>query len=395
MGFVATWIVFDPADGPPPLVDTRELKDLGEVQTLLDRLSAQKPGPSPRLERLLGLLAQQHPGKVWASSTSLGQAIELTPLPPGLKGEGRDAALWTLSVELDDPGELEVVVPDMLFWARELGLDVYDEMQGVFLPWRGKPVPWETGAKYAVQSGWGRPLKAWPSALDLRQGLIAGLTQALCFDGFAFAPEPGWDAVFVRKIEDGYQKVSARLKGQAPGWLCDFAIEQGSQTLTKAVAAAGYPLGNPNGLNKAFLLDLSDFRSLHNPGWDRLGAKQDKLAWTEGWVDWMLDDLKALVLPVLDKAQTPEGLDALYHRPEVGKLFPWALRPLGEIDNEVMEPVLAIAHAAHNPEFEALAKRIEDQLTRNAEAAYLKVISSLLTVLRGGKLPEVAHAAAS
>ena len=394
MGFVATWNIFDPADGPTPLTDTRELKDLGEVQALLDRLSAHKPGPNPRLERLLGLLARHHPGKVWASSTSLGQAIELTPLPPGLKGEGRDSALWTLSVELDDPGELEVVVPDMLFWARELGLDVYDEMQGVFLPWRGKPVPWETGAEYAVQSGWGRPLKAWPSALDLRQGLIAGLTQALCFNGFAFAPEPGWDAVFVRKIEDGYQKVSARLKGQAPGWLCDFAIEQGSQTLTKAVAAAGYPLGNPNGLNKAFLLDLSDFRSLHNPGWDRLRAKQDKLAWTEGWVDWMLDDLKALVLPVLDKAQTLEGLDALYHRPEVGKLFPWALRPLGEIDNDVMEPVLAITHAAHNPEFEALAKRIEDQLTRNAEAAYLKVINSLLAVLRGGKSPEVAQAAA-
>jgi hypothetical protein len=390
MGFVATWIVFDPADGPTPLLDTRELKDLGEVQTLLDRLSAQKPGPNPRLERLLGLLAQHHPGKVWASSTSLGQAIELTPLPPGLKGEGRDAALWTLSVELDDPGELEVVVPDMLFWARELGLDVYDEMQGVFLAWRGKPVPWETGAEYAVQSGWGRPLKAWPSALDLRQGLIAGLTQALCFNGFAFAPEPGWDAVFVRKIEDGYQKVSARLKGQAPGWLCDFAIEQGSQTLTKAVAAAGYPLGNPNRLNKAFLLDLSDFRSLHNPGWDRLGAKQDKLAWTEGWVDWMLDDLKALVLPVLDKAQTLEGLDALYHRPEVGKLFPLAVRPLGEIDNDVMEPVLAIAYAAHNPEFEALAKRIEDQLTRNSEVAYLKVINSLLAVLRGERSSGVA-----
>jgi hypothetical protein len=165
--------------------------------------------------------------------------------------------------------------------------------------------------------------------------------------------------------------------------------------LTKAVAAAGYPLGNPKGLNKAFLLDLSDFRSLHNPGWARLGAKQDKLAWTEGWVDWMLDDLKALVLPVLDKAQTLEGLDALYHRPEVGKLFPWAVRPLGEIDNDVMEPVLAVAHASRNPGFDALAKRIVDQLSSNSETAYLKVVSSLLAVLRWEASPEVAQTPAS
>jgi hypothetical protein len=145
MGFEHTILAFDPADAPAPAQYTSQFKTLAEVQGLLARLEAHRPGPNPKLHLLLTRLAKHHPGQVSASGGRLGQTISLGGTPPRLEGDGKDHALWALSMEQEDPEAFEEVMRDLRRWARESGVDVFDEAMGEFHPAKGKTLRVEEG----------------------------------------------------------------------------------------------------------------------------------------------------------------------------------------------------------------------------------------------------------
>lgn len=380
MGFLYSLNFFDPTDESCDGVDTRRFSGLGQVESLIQLLGSQAPGMNPRFERLLVLADRTFPGKVSAFTGRSGNEVGVSGLPPKMQGEGRTGALLTVAV---DSGDLRVVMPELLCWARELGLDVFDEVRRVFLPWRGKPLPIDIGMEYAQASGWGRPLCVWSGAMELRQVLIDRLTRRLSLRGWQFMTEPGFDAVFVRPVSDGNQRLMARLTGEMPALCCDIAVEQRSRWFTKAMGQAGYPLGNPNGLSTVFQLDLTDFRLLHNSGWKRwLDTGHMVLAWSEGWLDWLLDDLEEQVIPVLDRAQTMDGLNSLFLEPVGATSFPANVSRSGYIEPERMRAVLAVACACGHGGFDELVSRFEAQLKSQGSKASIEAMTRLVRALR-------------
>ena len=148
MSFLYTLNLFDPTDRSCDGVDTRTFTSLEQAETLVQLLGSQCPGINPRFERLLVLAHRDFPGKVQAFSGRNGDAVRVAGQPQKLEGEGKTGALLTVAVDSND---LSAVMPELLRWSRELGLDVFDEVRRVFLPWRGKPVPAEVGM--AVRAG--------------------------------------------------------------------------------------------------------------------------------------------------------------------------------------------------------------------------------------------------
>lgn len=397
MGTAYTLSLFDPADTPCKGVDTRQLHSVEQVVSLLQMLDRARPGANPRFERLMNLLDCAHPGHGVGFS---GRADGLPMRPePGSKqrfGPGADQAVLLLAVDLDQC-DLVAVMPDLLFWSRELGLDVFDELQGIFLPWRALPVPKETGLAFARQSGWAAPLKVWNNALELRQVLIDRLTHLLVDHGYGFRVEPGYDAVFERETDDGFQRIAARIGGAPPALTCKFDIEQGSRRFTQVMQSAGYPLGNPEGTRLILNEQLVSFRTLNHPGWDRLSGHVVHLVWTQGWLDWMLDDLGALVLPVLEQARTAEGLCKLYTDPQSAGRFPRAVREHGDVSRFAMLPAIAAAYFAGSPQFELLTLRCLKQLKLGEQPGQRdgqsEQITRLVDALRSSATPETGMSA--
>jgi hypothetical protein len=380
VSFLYTLNLFDPTDRSCDGVDTRTFTSLEQAETLVQLLGSQCPGINPRFERLLVLAHRDFPGKVQAFSGRNGDAVRVAGQPQKLEGEGKTGALLTVAVDSND---LSAVMPELLRWSRELGLDVFDEVRRVFLPWRGKPVPAEVGMAYAQASGWGRPLRVWSSALELRQVVIDRLTRRLSFHGWQFQTEPGFDAVFLRPVSDGYQRITARLKGDLPALSCDIVIEQGMRWFTQAMRQAGYPLGNPSAVNKIFQFDLADFRLLHSPGWLRwIDTGLVALTWSEGWLDWLLDDLESQAIPVLNKAQTMDGLYGLFLDPANAGTFPANVPQIGAADPACFEAVLAVAFACEHRGLDALISRFDTQLKSQGSEASRVAMQRLVRALR-------------
>ena len=386
MGTAYTLSLFDPVDTPCKGVDTRQLQHVDQVESLLRMLERARPGANPRFERLMTLLDRAHPGHgVEFSGRADGQDMR-APEGAGQRfGPGADQAVLQLTIDLERC-DLSAVMPDLLFWSRELGLDVFDELQGIFLPWRGLPLPKEAGLQFARGSGWATPLKVWNNALELRQVLIDRLTHRLVDHGYGFRVEPGYDAVFERKTDDGFQRIAARIGGEHPGLTCQFDIEQGSRRFTQTMQQAGYPLGNPDGTRLILNQQLVFFRWRHHPGWGRLPGSVAHQVWTQGWLDWMLEDLSALVLPVLDMARSAEGLNALYNEPAYAASFPGALNEAGDVDTSRTLPALAAAFFSGSPHFERLALRCLKQLRQNEQPgridARVEQVTRLISTLR-------------
>ena len=223
----------------------------------------------------------------------------------------------------------------------------------------------------------------WSSALELRQAVIDRLTRRLSFHGWQFQTEPGFDAVFWRPVSDGYQRITARLKGDLPALSCDIVIEQGSRWFTQAMRQAGYPLGNPSALNKIFQFDLVDFRLLHSPGWLRwIDTGLVALTWSEGWLDWLLDDLESQAIPVLNKAQTMDGLYGLFLDPANAGTFPANVPQIGAADPGSFEAVLAVAFACEHRGLDALISRFDTQLKSQGSEASRFAMQRLVRALR-------------
>lgn len=126
MSYVHFLDVFDPAGQPDALSD----HDAAEAARSL-RFSS----PSPRLLALLTRIRQQPPAiTVNVVGGQDQQPVEWVAGPtPSVTGEGANCALWTLILPVEDDFDaLQDAVPQVVVWAKGLGLGVYDPQQEAF-----------------------------------------------------------------------------------------------------------------------------------------------------------------------------------------------------------------------------------------------------------------------
>lgn len=126
MSYVHFLDVFDPAGLPVGLSDREAAEQARNL-----RLTA----PSPRLLALLTRIRQQPPGiTVNVVGGKDQQPVEwVAGPPPGVTGDGASCALWTLILPVEDDFDaLQDAVPQLVVWAKGLGLGVYDPQQEAF-----------------------------------------------------------------------------------------------------------------------------------------------------------------------------------------------------------------------------------------------------------------------
>ncbi len=382
MGVMYGLLMFDPTDTPCRGIKTHQLSSMTEVESVLRTVLRARPGLNPRMERLMHLVRTHHPTEVVLfEAADDGADLQVQDANGNWTwGPGAEQALFRVAVD-PETCDMQALMPDLLFWARELGLDVYDQLQDFFLPWRGKPMPSAEAMAFGQQSGWWRKLRVWNHSIELRQVVIDRLTTLLCPHGWVFAPEPEWDAVYVRDVPSGRQRIQAWIKGPDPGLQCQLHVSLGSRMLTRVMVEAGYPMGNPDGVRKAFSHSMMRFRGRANPGWLRLPLDQVDLAWTEGWLDWMMDDLQRLVLPAMERAKTLQGTAdmLLGDTGRVGLPFPADTGGIPETDFMVSALVFAKASGADSAD--VLAKRYADHCRGKGEEAIAKQIEAVNEVL--------------
>lgn len=123
MSFVYFLDVFDPAGVPAGLSDAQAAERQRDVV-----LNA----PSTRLLALLSRIRQLIEGVAVNVVGGRGelQVRWLPGPPPSVEGDGANCALWTLILPIeDDLDEISDVVPQLVVWARQLGLRTYDAQQ--------------------------------------------------------------------------------------------------------------------------------------------------------------------------------------------------------------------------------------------------------------------------
>lgn len=126
MSYVHFLDVFDPAGLPVGLSDREAAEHLR---------SQRLPEPNPRLLALLTRIRRQPPG----ITVNVVGGGDLKPVewidgePPRVEGDGAACALWTLVLPVEDDFEvLQDAVPQLVVWAKALGLGVYDPQREAF-----------------------------------------------------------------------------------------------------------------------------------------------------------------------------------------------------------------------------------------------------------------------
>lgn len=305
-----TMWVFDAAAIPE--VDTRKITGLHQVFVVLDRLYAQAstaPKASVRLRRLVDLMGRRY---------SVHADGETTKVPP-IWEEGAvvepaavRSAIWAVPVL---PEAKVRMLEDLVTWARELMLDVYDDELGIYVPADGLPVPLDKGTQFMRGFFRKDARRPWPDAIAFRQAVIQGLTLALSPMGFAFTPREGDDACFTRAVPDGVQRVTALVFGNHPEWRCRLFVEHHSDTIRQGMLALGGKSGDEvSGDYESVTLLVEQFdllRAAHCPDWyvdERMGFVWLTFCMTPFWLVWMLEDLKKVGLPLLEQLSTAEGV---------------------------------------------------------------------------------------
>lgn len=309
MGMAPTLWVFDASALPE--VDTRQISELQQVFPLLDRLYSQvstAPKPSVRLKRLVDLLGRRFP-----DATTDGNSAEASVWEEGIAplSEAIRSPIWAVPLASE---ARERLLPDLVSWARELMLDVYDDELGIYVPADGLPVPYDRGVKFMRVFFDKEARRPWPNAMALRQAVIHGLTLVLAPAGFVFAPREGDDACFARTVADGVQRVTALVSGTHPALHCRVFVEHHSQSVCRGLALVdGKRLREAPDSYKQFALLGRQFdllRMERRSDWcdDLMGWPWLTFCPTPFWLGWVLEDLEVLGLRLLNDMSTTEGL---------------------------------------------------------------------------------------
>ncbi len=315
MGMVPFWHVFDSYELPD--TDTRSLTDPQQAWALIERLYGQPPAPHVRIRRLVSLLARELPDDPPGTSPEVHVWEDgLAPVP-----ETVEHAACSLGI---GAGGFERVLPRALTLARELLLDVVDDMHGVYVPIRGLPVPQAEGVQYLRALLHPQARRPWADTAALRQALKTGLTELLQPMGFGVVAEEGAVLRFERHWAQGLLSITAHISGPEKSLQCSLHLEDRRPADGRSDVAR---------LNTT----LEALRQQHEPAWsaERTGRPFIRLAMTSFWVDWMLEDLAKWGLPLLEPVDRSGGDPSdLPQReetnPKPAATTPWSLVPTEE-----------------------------------------------------------------
>lgn len=300
----------------------------------LERLEAQRPGPNPRF-------------------LAFAQALQSRPdMPAGWKGPLAEQAsrvpeaVWHLSLPADDlVSALQAVVEH----ATALGLVVLSEpLAMAFLP-KGVILPPE------MREQWAQLSAQLQATLPLTKAEVVRLTATLLRKRLAphgFIPRmmgTGWDAVFVRPTQDGYQCVQMRIMGDSPGFKCMLRCGHRSDHVE---ALFEQIFGSELRIPQTFWFHPTVF----------VGADTGSLPIENtGEIRALLDVFERHSMAVLDLAREPGGLDKVMNEPQ---RFPFSytdLHPLApqnladeyiSYGRDLCLKPLIVAWLARNPGFE-------------------------------------------
>lgn len=287
MGMVPTLHVLDAFELPD--VNTKGVGDWKQSWEFLDRLRAQAPAPNVRIKRLALMLRNQFPDDLSTAPAEAQNWEDGCAPHPDLCDQS------VLSVS-SGPYGLERLTPQVINLARELLLDVVDDLNGVYAPARGLPLPQGEGLAFLrayLQPDTGR---RWESSTALAQALSIGMTSLLGSAGFLQVAHTEQAVRFERQVSKGVQSVTAGIYGREKSLQCRIVIDQRQPGVQGAILDTS----------------LSALRAEHEPAWRqaRTGEPFVNLAMTAFWLDWMLEDFGRWGLPLLlqtDEASTSAG----------------------------------------------------------------------------------------
>ena len=282
MGMVPTLHVLDSFDLPD--VNTKALIEWKQSWELLDRLWAQSPAPNVRIKRLALMLRNEFPDDPHSAPVEAQNWEDgFAPQP-----DQCDQSVWSVFA---GPYGLERLTPRVINLARELLLDVVDDLVGVYVPARGHPLPQDVGLAFMrtfLQPHTGR---RWDSPQSLAQALSSGLMNILGDAGFVQVTQTEQTVRLERRVSKGVQSVTAEIYGPGKSLHCRIFIDQRQPGVSGAILDTS----------------LSALRAEHDPAWRqaRTGEPFVNLAMTAFWLDWMLEDLVRWGLPLLQPTNEP------------------------------------------------------------------------------------------
>lgn len=282
MGMVPTLHVFDAFDLPD--VNTKGVGEWKQSWEFLDRLRTQAPAPNVRIRRLALMLRNEFPDDLPTAPVEAQNWEDGYAPHPDLC----DQSVVSVS---SGPYGLERLTPQVINLARELLLDVVDDLLGVYVPARGLPLPQGEGLAFLrsyLQPHTGR---RWESSQALAQALSTGLMSVLGTAGFVQVAQTEQTVRFERQASKGVQSVTAGIYGPEKSLHCRIFIDQRQPGVPEAIVDTS----------------LNALRAEHEPAWlqARTGEPFVNLCMTAFWLDWMLEDLARWGLPLLLRIDEP------------------------------------------------------------------------------------------
>lgn len=314
---------YDVRHNPDPLTSV--------LANLEEKLRKEQLGPSVIFERLAMRLLQSFPfpqeSTLWLNLDPLEAVREL------------QSGLWELGIADERADEfLKALLP----LARALLLTVVDPQRGLLVQYQ--PSYSDSDRLLFPQSALADYHRLDSNVAtdqftqaSLRQHIIERLTPALAEHGFKREIHKSYGFYFWRPFGDYRQSISGNIEGTSPDYeFRDVSIGGGGR----------HPLS----------IELKKLRMHAQPAWDSEDSRRYRLARNFEWVGWMVDDILAYGLPILDKGRTSEGVDWLYNAPEGLKIFP------GNVYNsrpqQRDEDAIIVAMQVGNPHFEDIASRL-------------------------------------
>jgi hypothetical protein len=376
-------------------------KTLSVVGEAIDHLAKETPGPNVRFERLAQHLLKHFP---------------LPPKEPGPNAsqDERDAyhdaeeSVWCndpvqevreLQGALWQPDILNALAPQFLSvllpMARVLHLDVLDDTVGIYYPANrnyGTVVPAERAdVLYALDPSAATPVKY--TKATVRKYLTERMAAALAPHGFTPVKPSAFGFHFERKIEGGRQELYDSVEGSEPDYRTGIRLKSRSDRM-QAIATKAYAglieAHEPTDFRSAsFTTTLSELRREMYPAWRNAGADQKEYIRNTEEMDWMVEDLLRLGLPVLDKTRTIEGLNWLYTGEEGDPMCfmsVWNLSANEGIRRRYAAEKLVYARLAGNPRFEEmvdyLSQPLDNTMAKNSPESFRQIVDYCRNVLQ-------------
>lgn len=315
----------------------------------LHRLEQKRLGHSPRFERLATRLLQHFPiadnSVLWLDKDPLATVRSL------------ETGVWTLEIEEARADEfLSILLP----LARQLYFTVFDPARELLVEYQ------ESIGEYVFPASMAERDRLDPHALtdkfgrgSLRKYLVEILKPLLGKEGFVYEVLEGGGFQFRRKVEGGEQFIY--------GWVCTEQYGVCCSPVLKATSDRKFEVeklrspGEDFGYESAatFLSEeVKVLRRIWNPDWNNESIIATEYCRNFEEVDWLVEDLMAQAIPLLEKARTIEGVHWLFCQPDAKSLFG------GNIYNRGSPPFRALyaARQADNSGFDEVARYFIERL---------------------------------